>query len=289
MSLFRNARTLLSDSDVRHRYLKWCLRRAVGRYPLVTLGKGARIATVPRFNDYYAVAKQHPSTAEIALYRTLLRPNQVFVDVGANVGVYSILAYSIAPPSRILAFEPSHRHCAVWHENVTANGVQSATLLQAAVSDAAGTALFLMSPKLPANNRLVTGEAAADRYTTSVSTVMLDAICADFAIQRIGFLKVDVEGAEPKVLRGATRLLNARAIDVIYLEFIVEFMEQLGEDPYEFVAALDGFGYEFFEILPAGVLGRKVEPRSLVDARRISGQPAEPDFAGLNVVVLPRK
>ena len=75
-----------------------------------------------------------------------------------------------------------------------------------------------------------------------VATVRLDEILPAMGVTKIDLLKVDVEGAEPAVLRGAKNFLERRAVGAMFLEFIIEHMEDMGEDPEEFVDAIVGYG-----------------------------------------------
>jgi FkbM family methyltransferase len=289
MSTLRNAGTLLRDPLVRKRYLKWLTcRHIAGRPPYVALPRGRKVLSAPRFNDYHAIATQHPDEPEFVLLDGLLASveDAVFVDVGANVGTMSMLAHSTGHAARVIALEPNHRYCAAWHMNMSLNGVGRATLVQAAAGDVCAHVGFRIDPAFPLNSKIDLGAIYPTALTTRVSMITLDALCEMLAIDRIGLLKIDTEGAEPIVLRGAARLLMERRIENILMEFIVEFMEDMNEDPHRFVEGLEEAGYSLHGIEPDGKLGSRLDTATLVDERRVPVGAPMRSFHEINIVAV---
>lgn len=138
-------------------------------------------------------------------------------DVGANEGGYLVRALDAAPRGRIFSFEPSRTAYAQLERafgtrpNVTLirTGVGAKTMPATLWSSAPGSVLAstFANPELGP----VTGEP--------IDIVSLDEFCAAREIKSIDLLKIDVEGGELDVLRGARNLLNARAISIIQFEF----------------------------------------------------------------------
>ena len=289
MHALENVGTFLHNPTVRSRYLKWlAYRYMVGHPPYVVLPKGHRVAPATRFNDYHAIATQHPGDTEFTLVNALLASpeNGVFIDVGANVGTMSVLAYSTGHTSRIVALEPDHRHCAAWHTNMSINGIGHATLVQAAAGDVCGEVAFRIDPAFPLNGKIDVGEIYSTTMTVKVSMVTVDALCELLNIENVRLLKIDTEGAEPIVLRGANRCLSERRIKHILMEFIVELMEDMQENPYEFVRSLEGMGYALHPIEPNGKLGRRLDGRTLVDERRVPAEAPMRSFDQINLVAV---
>ena len=159
------------------------------------------------------------------------------------------------------------------------------SLFQCAVGEAPGTLEFIVNPNAPMHNRLNLGESLA-RYTrtkddatgvSKIAVTTIDAVCASLGIDRITLLKIDVEGAEPSVLRGARRMLEAKAIDAIYMEFIPEFMREMKESVEAVADAIYALGYVASRIEADGVVGNRLTAAELA-ARK---------FDGLNVVIQP--
>ena len=198
---------------IRHRYLRWLVTRTLhGRPPFVRLPQGRRVLPASRFNDFHAIATQHPEAPEFCVVDALLAltGEGAFFDVGANVGIMSVVASSTGRASRILAFEPSHRYCSAWHTNMALNGVENATLIQAAVGDRCDRIAFRVDPAMPLHGKIDMGVIYPTKQVQQVQMFTLDAICEITAIDRIALLKIDVEGAEPLVIRGAKDLLKSK-------------------------------------------------------------------------------
>lgn len=283
-SLPRKALNLLTNRGIQRAYSTWLWARLRGQQAFITLPGGSRVTSTRKFNDFYGLWVHHPDEEELVTYRELLAGEGTFVDVGANMGLTCALAASAAKLEKIIAFEPTHNYAAVWHENMARNRVENAALFQCAVSEQPGSFEFIVNPDAPMHNRLNVG-TARNRYesfsddptrTERVPSVTLDGVADMLGLGSIRMLKVDVEGAEPFVLRGARKLLERKAIDTMLLEFIPEFMLEMGIQPLDFVNSIHGFGYRFHRIREGGGIGDLMTTENLVKR----------EFSGLNVIVL---
>lgn len=176
----------------------------------------------------------------------------VLFDVGANVGDYTSMLFDrFGHDAQIFAFEPS---AGAYDQLVRQfDAVPSITLNKLALSDFAGDRTLysdadgstiaslehLRSPIRPFD---------PDQFQT-VTCMRLDDYCEERGIERIDFLKVDVEGHELSVLRGASRLIGIGAIDSIQFEFGEPNIESR-TFMRDFVHLLDG--YRLFRIVPGG-------------------------------------
>lgn len=144
------------------------------------------------------------------LVAKMVKPGAVFLDVGAHVGFYTLLASMLVEKTgRVIAFEPFPRNITYLEKHLRLNGVQNVTLFKAAVSDHPGTTTFQEGPSSAMGQ-------ISDEGNLVVELVSLDDLYLKGIIPLPDFLKIDVEGAELSVLNGARRIL-AEASPTIFL------------------------------------------------------------------------
>jgi FkbM family methyltransferase len=172
-----------------------------------------------------------------------LKPGQVFVDVGANIGVYSVFASRlVGPTGRILAIEANPGTHSYLADNVEKNGLTNVTTLNCAVGDADGELRISADRR----NAGATHVATGDEDGATVPVRRLDDLLREQDIDRVHYMKIDVEGYELPVLRGAIDVLRRNPDLVVQMELIaahagryghsiraiVEFMTDAGLSPY---------------------------------------------------------
>ena len=196
-----------------------------------------------------------PDYHEMGFMLDYLKPGDRFVDIGANVGVYALLAASVVGEhGAVDAYEPDARAAARLRENVRLNGLKTVTIRQAAVSAHDGTVTFSMDQDT--TNRILGKEHTACA-TTTVSCSRLDTLYPD---GDLAMVKMDIEVAEPLALSGGAGLL-ARSDPKVWL--------------LELTGLLHNFGYT--EKGLADWLGERGYDLGLYDADmhelRIGGEP----------------
>lgn len=133
-----------------------------------------------------------------------VKRGDVFYDIGANVGYFSLLAAKLsAPDGKVVAFEPLPRNIAFIQRHITLNKLQDRiTVIEAAVSDHSGTAFFDLDISTSKGHIAQEGQL-------EVKLVCLDELVKAGMIPLPDVMKIDVEGAEAEVLRGAMHTLQA--------------------------------------------------------------------------------
>jgi FkbM family methyltransferase len=133
-----------------------------------------------------------------------IKRGDVFYDIGANVGYFSLLAAKLsAPDGRVVAFEPLPRNIAFIQRHITLNNLEERIkVIEAAVSDHSGSAWF--DPDISTSKGHI-----ADQGQLEVKLVCLDELVRTGEIPLPDVMKIDVEGAEAEVLRGAMHTLHA--------------------------------------------------------------------------------
>jgi FkbM family methyltransferase len=171
----------------------------------------------------------HPATnGELRVMRTLLPRAAVVFDVGANVGNWTADALAINPRAEIHAFEPGRATFdRLRQRNFPANVHRNELALGAVEEERA----FFVFGDTNGTNSLYRREGLTERSTESSHTVhvtTLDAYCQAAGIQRIDFLKIDVEGHEMAVLDGARTMLGEGRIDYVQIEYGGTYLQDQG-------------------------------------------------------------
>lgn len=173
-------------------------------------------------------------------------PGDVLVDVGANVGLYSIMA--AARGARVVAFEPESQNYALLNRNIFLNGMgERVTAYCAALSDRAGFDRLYLSGFSAAGSCHSFGEAldhraqpVAAEFAQGCYATTLDALVAAGTVPVPQHVKIDVDGIEHKVLAGAARTLQDRRLRSVLVE-----VNTLLEEHWGLVDRLLELGFDY--------------------------------------------
>ncbi len=173
-----------------------------------------------------------------AVFERFCRPGMTVVDVGANVGYYSMLASAlVGSEGRVIAIEPSSENCRLLLSTMRLKGRTNVTVLPVACDAQTGWAYY--STHIGSNGGLVDDEDLLANPGTVVPTFRLD----DLVDEPVGLLKIDVEGAEARVVAGARKLIE-RYRPVVTTELSEAMLEQVsGSTPAEYLNYFHGLGY----------------------------------------------
>jgi len=174
--------------------------------------------------------------------KSFVQPGMTFVDAGANVGYFTLLAASLG--ARVISYEPTPAVFERLRENVALNGFDRVTAVNAAVADKRGVLRLYQSPEDPEANNLFDGEGVS----VEVATVSLDEDLAARGVQKVDLLKIDVEGAEPLVLAGASLLLNNPGAPAVVIEVNPVALRSANAVPATVINKLETSGYHCIEL-----------------------------------------
>ena len=162
----------------------------------------------PRTGQSYI--RGEAETAVQAILAERLRPGMVFYDLGANIGLFTLLAARlVGADGKVFSFEPDGETASRLCRNVTRNGFTNVTIVEAGVWSSSGKMRFAVAdPSSPDRGvgKFVTGEKGESAIPTRC--LALDDFIKDSPPPDA--IKCDVEGAEVEVLRGAEQLLRTR-------------------------------------------------------------------------------
>jgi FkbM family methyltransferase len=181
-----------------------------------------------------------PDLPEMLVWRRVLRAGDLFVDVGANVGTYTLWAAELG--AEVIALEPAADTFRLLKENIALNGY-AVTTVRAAAGDHCGTAHF-------------TADLDAGNSLASDGPVLTDLVTIDSLVgkRHVTGMKIDVEGFEIDVLRGCARALAEHRIGLIQLEWNEKSAAAVGTGRRPIAELLAGYGYRLYRPDAAGVL-----------------------------------
>jgi len=166
--------------------------------------RGGKFRLLPKENSCdlsLAVTGTHPESDEIDIFLQQIRGAEVFVDIGANIGIYSVLAAPLmAKGGKILAFEPHPRTFVKLCANVALNGIDSVATVNKAVGAHEDTALLrIVSSRNAGMNTLLSDfREKAEAVEVPVTPLLAELVAR--GITRIDVLKIDIEGYEDQAL-----------------------------------------------------------------------------------------
>lgn len=179
-----------------------------------------------------AIYANPPDLPEMLAWRRALRQGGLFIDVGANVGTYTIWAAELG--AEVIALEPATDTFRLLQENIVLNGYQ-VTAVRAAAGDHCGTVRFTAG--LDAGNRVAPhGPEVAELIT-------VDSLMGN---RRAAGMKIDVEGFEIDVLRGAANALAEHRIGLIQIEWNEMSVSAVGADRRPVAELLASYGYRLY-------------------------------------------
>jgi FkbM family methyltransferase len=257
-SFFRKALVLFRSPGKWHHYLRYLTTKLLVGNGVARIPQGGRIRT-SSFSEYLAVYGLLPHRGEQNLIRKRLAYARNVFDVGANVGVWTVLMSKFNPSARIHSFEPNIAIFNLLEVNVKENSCGNVALINAAVSDQEGTVLFEVPMSASIFGRIVPTEQPIDddgRFLNARASQILCLRLADYCrkagVAEIDFMKIDVEGHELAALRGLQPFLSERRVRSLYVETIEANHTRAGSSFSAFVRFINECGYELWTINEQG-------------------------------------
>lgn len=158
----------------------------------------------------FQIDTEHPVLEDLLAE---LRPDDVFFDVGANLGLYTCAVAGVLRPENVVAFEPHPLNVTRIERNLARND-RGADVRELALADTSGTTSFAASMR----PGWQFGALSPDAGQLSVETATGDGLVERSEVRQPNVLKIDVEGAEPLVLAGLADSLSTPACRLVYCE-----------------------------------------------------------------------
>lgn len=198
----------------------------------------------------YFVGSYESTTVSAA--RSLARPTDVVLDVGANIGVFTLPLAADLRNGRVIAVEAASDTAAILRRHLARNGLSDrVTVVEAALSSRAGTARLHVSSYGGHDVGTRSLEAIGPATGTDIDVITADSLVETLGLARVDGIKIDVEGHESAVLAGMTGLLSARLPRFVIVEIVPGRPTAPSGSPEEIIRLLDGFGYDAHAIRAA--------------------------------------
>jgi FkbM family methyltransferase len=215
-----------------------------------------------RFLSAALAAKGALEPPKLKWITRLARPGDVVLDLGANIGYYTLhLARLVGPEGRVYAFEPDPTNRTLLRHNVACNGYTNVELVGKAVSDRTGEAQLYRCADDQGDHHLY--DSGEPRPTLAVEAVALDDHFANYQA-RLDLLKIDVRGAEGAALRGMKALLQRHPRVKLITQFWPLGLAKAGTTPAVYLETLLEFGFHLFEFDEGEWQLRPAEPTRLL-------------------------
>lgn len=185
----------------------------------------------------------------VKLFAKLVKPGMTLVDVGANVGLYTVVgAHLVGPQGRVIAFEPQEDLLSILQQNIVRNLLTNVRTMPLALGaqEQAGQ-LFQVSSLNDGQATLQLGPGENHVGTPAAVRVRtLDGVLAELGAAKVDVMKIDVEGAELQVLRGSTQLLASSPPRFIFFEGIDDYLQRFGDTLAELLDLLNAHRYRLY-------------------------------------------
>ena len=218
----------------------------------------------PAVGRHVAHGVYEPDVA--AVLRRWLQPGMAMLDLGANIGVFALLAAAlVGPTGAVLAMEPNPANARLLEASRVANGFAHLTVCQAAAARSVGV---MALHSFDTNGTVTALGLDGPLSARTVATLPPDMLVAERAIHVV---KIDVEGSEWVALQGAAKLLQ-RCRPAIVSEFSPGLLQDVsGIDGPGYLRFLQGFGYQIGVIGPGGAFEPGLSVGQVMAAYEASG------------------
>jgi FkbM family methyltransferase len=230
---------------------RWAARRLRLGPPIVqTDFMGCKILVRPQEEVGRSVALGEFEIADLQHFVAAIGNGDVVFDIGANIGAYCVSIGRARPGAQVHAFEPIDLNGSLIQVSLHLNRLNNVQLVRKCVSDSAGRVEFSLAEDSAYSSMIDTGRKAELRRFIC-DTVALDQYCEEQGHVRPGLVKIDVEGAELKVLQGATQLFAdpSRRPRLVLIELYDQNLAAFGTSIDEVTAWMTARGYDAYVLI----------------------------------------
>jgi FkbM family methyltransferase len=247
----QNAITAIKQPHIIGEYAIWLVRKLFSREGITKRIRGnLSIAGFSGFSEYLAV-DNFLKGGEFIFFQDYPFDPGAFIDIGANIGIFSLVFAKRFPHRPIYAVEASPYTLATLRKNIEINSAENIRAFGVAISDQTGTVTFNADPVRRGTAGIVRSSSV---HAIELPCQSLDEFVAANVIGPIAAIKIDVEGYETLALRGGQSTLATNPPKVIFFEVCPEITDRAGFAADEPSRLLLDAGYSLFRASPRGEL-----------------------------------
>lgn len=253
------------ENELNQRLQLALLRLYAGVYATGLLSSGPGHWLFERLYFFY---KERMEASFVDQLRPLVTPGSTVVDIGANVGFFTRrFARWTGADGKVIAVEPEVSNFNWLNRTLARDGTTAhVETIQAAIGAATGTALLQLNPFHPGDHRIIDG--LSDR-AVEVPLTCLDELLAHRGWPKVSLVKIDVQGAEERVLEGAKRTLTETR-PAWFVEVDDACLRGLGSSAAALITRFVEHGYDIHRLSQAGI-GDPLTPAEILDHHSRSG------------------
>jgi FkbM family methyltransferase len=202
-----------------------------------------------QFEEFFAMCISEAGgydPEETSVIRRLVKPGFTCLDIGANAGYYALLfAKLTGPKGHVYAFEPEKNNYDMCVKNIKANGYENITAVRSAVSDVSGRVKLFLSEAGAVDHCITPDDTSRKWQETDVTTI--DGYLAG-KTEKVDYVKLDIQGADFKAIKGMTGILKNNPNIIIQSEFWPKGLKAAGHPPVDFLNFLKDSGFTVYDI-----------------------------------------
>jgi len=247
----------------------------IPRYRDLDMDCGVTVNVDMWHRNWYQVFQKGYHEQDVEKFITgLLQPGDVVFDVGAQIGMFTAIASQlIGPDGRLIAFEPDEKNHRDLQSTRQRNKLDNVSIINAGLSDSIGEATF-HRPDGAWGSFMDSGNGAGARITRdffqnttirtfTIQTTTIDHVVAERELERLDLIKIDVDGPEVTILRGAEQTL--RTLKPVVMVEASRFYQEHGTSVDELFSILQRNGYEIYGTIRNGESARLMTSPADID------------------------
>lgn len=194
------------------------------------------------------IAEGEHERVELNVIERIIQPEDTCVDIGANIGLYSILMGKRAYNGKVFSFEPVPINRSLLMLNIALNNLQNINVIDAVVGDTEGMIDFSISMD-GAYSSIISTNRKGEQEKINAKAVTLDSYFCSHE-EKVDFIKIDVEGAELMVLKGAERLLTDGEFGprAMLVELNARNQESYGYTPWDIIQLMKNCDFDVYSL-----------------------------------------